>query len=448
LKYWNIYITSVKRNCGSSGNNGKDLAYWRDNLFAGTIIYLLPFSLIALLPGLYWIFVTGQDIIAVADLLAVAGMTIVAFMPGISQAIRKTIFISSAYAFSCALLYYVGLSGPGLVYLLTASIFSILIFPTTYRFWPALLNTFICILFVMALMLDVTPWPKDREHSVGEWVAVSANLVFLSFLSAALIPRLFNGLQETLDKEKQLKEDLHIQQQSLQQALNMLQQKNNELEQFAYVASHDLKEPLRMVTSFIGMLKNKYGYQLDAKAHTYIDFAVDGSKRMQQMIADLLELSRTASQDGVRELINLNDILNEVKQNIHKLIEENSAEIITKTELPVLTVYRADILRLLQNLLSNAIKFRKKEINPVIVVSMTEKEKEWLFRIEDNGIGIEPDKFEKIFEIFSRLHSQESYEGTGIGLAICKKIVERNGGKIWLESEEEKGSVFYFTIKK
>ena len=239
-----------------------------------------------------------------------------------------------------------------------------------------------------------------------------------------------------------------MQQQSLQQALDMLQQKNKELEQFAYVASHDLKEPLRMVTSFMGMLKNKYGNLLDEKGHSYLGFAVDGGKRMQKMIDDLLELSRTARHDGAKETVNFNDLLKEVKQNIFRLIEENRAEIIVKTALPVLPVYRADITRLLQNLLSNAIKFRKKEINPMINISASELETSWLFTIEDNGIGIEDEKTDKIFEIFARLHAQDTYEGTGIGLAVCRKVAEQHGGEIWVAAEEGKGSSFYFTIKK
>ena len=425
-----------------------DLAFWRNNLFAGTIIYLLPLCFIALLPGLYWIFATGQYILAVVDILAVAGMTVVAFIPGIKQAARKIIFICLVYLFSCALLYYIGLSGPGFVYLLASSIFSILIFPTEYTFWPAWLNTVICFLFAVAISLNVIPWPHDQAHSVGEWVAVSSNLIFLSFLLAALIPGLFNGLQETLDKEKRLKEELNQQQQSLHHALDKLQQKSNEFEQFAYVASHDLKEPLRMVTSFMGLLKIKYENELDEKAHTYINFALEGGKRMQKMIDDLLELSRTSSQNVVKELVSFGDILKDVKQNIFKLIEENQAEIIVKTELPVLIVYRADITRLLQNLLINAIKFRKKDDSPVIWLNATEKKDEWLFSIADNGIGIKKEKFEKVFEIFARLHSHETYEGTGIGLAVCKKVAEQHGGRIWVESEEGEGSTFYFTIKK
>ena len=448
MNYWKAYTNLVNRNCAGNIAGGSDLSYWRDNLFAGTIIYLLPLCLIALLPGLYWIFVTGQYIIAVVDILTLAGIVLAAFTPGISLPVRKILFIASIYLFSCALLYMVGLSGPGLVYLLAACILSILIFPAQYSFWPAWVNTFVCLCFAVAIPFNLIPWPPGRYPETGEWIAVSINLIFVSFLFAALIPRLFNGLQQTIDNEKQLKAVLDEQQQRLQQALGMLEQKNKELEQFAYVASHDLKEPLRMVTSFIGLLQNKYGSGFDEKANTYMGFALDGSRRMQRMIDDLLELSRTARLGTAEEQVNFGDLLEETKQNIYWLIKENHAEIIVKTRLPVLTVYRADIGRLLQNLLSNAIKFRKKEINPRVEISVTERENEWLFSIKDNGIGIADEKFEKIFDIFTRLHSQQDYEGSGIGLAVCKKVVEHHGGSIWVTSEENKGSTFYFTIKK
>ena len=154
MKYWNTYIRLVKGNCAGSGDI-KDLAYWRDNLFAGTIIYLLPLSLIALLPGLYWVFFTGLYVIGLADILAVGTMLMVAFMPGINLPIRKIIFISCVYIFSFALLYYLGLSGPGLLYLLAACIFSILIFPTRYSFWPAWINVFICIIYALNISVNL-----------------------------------------------------------------------------------------------------------------------------------------------------------------------------------------------------------------------------------------------------------------------------------------------------
>jgi signal transduction histidine kinase len=440
MKYWNLYTAIVKRNC-SGAQPGGSLAYWRDNLFAGTIIYLLPLCLIALVPGLYWVYVIKQYVIAAIDLVAVVLMLLVAFAPRIPVQTRKILFITCFYIFSCAMLYYVGMIGPGLLYLLTATVFCILIFPVNHAFWPSWINTGICGLYAAAIFFNLLPAPQTTSTSVGEWVAVSSNLIFFSFLSSALIPRLFNGLQQTIEKEQQL-------QQSLQNALEMVQQKNDELEQFTSVASHDMKEPLRMISSFMALLKSRYGEVLDERAHSYIDFAADGGKRMQRMIADLLELSRAGIHNRTKELTSIEALLQEVQQNIYTQVEESGAQIIIASPMPGLPVYPAAISSLFQNLLSNAIKFSGGQQPPVVTIQAEEKPEEWLFSVSDNGIGIKPENAEKIFDIFTRLHTQHSYEGSGIGLAVCKKIVGFHEGRIWVEPAEGKGSTFFFTLKK
>lgn len=223
---------------------------------------------------------------------------------------------------------------------------------------------------------------------------------------------------------------------------------NVNLEQLMYVVSHDLKEPLRMVTGFMVLLKNKYAEALDEKANTYIDFAVDGGKRMQEMITNLLELSHTGVNNSYKELVDLQILFTDAQQNLFNSIEESDAKIVTDGILPKLMVNKTDITRLFQNLVGNAIKFRKRDISPVITLKVVEKKAEWLISINDNGIGIPAEKFEKVFEIFNRLHSKEEFEGTGIGLASCKKIVEVYGGTIWVVSQQNSGTTFYFTIPK
>ncbi len=223
---------------------------------------------------------------------------------------------------------------------------------------------------------------------------------------------------------------------------------NVNLEQLMYVVSHDLKEPLRMVTSFMVLLKKNYSEILDAKGNSYIGFAVDGGKRMQTMITDLLELSHTAANNSHKELVDLKILINEAQQNLFKPIKESGAKIATEGEWPRLKVNKTDIIRLFQNLVGNAIKFKKRETAPVITLKVVDKKEDWLFSVQDNGIGIPSEKFDEVFEIFNRLHLKEAYEGTGIGLASCKKIVEGNGGSIWIASEENIGSTFYFTIPK
>jgi PAS domain S-box-containing protein len=222
---------------------------------------------------------------------------------------------------------------------------------------------------------------------------------------------------------------------------------NVELERFAYVASHDLQEPLRMVSSFLQLLQKKYESQLDQTANKYIDLAVDGANRMKRLINDLLQFSRITSSTIALKPIDTNEILDEL-QELFKLKLQACDGIILVENLPVVNADKTPMMQLLQNLISNALKYRSEERKPVIKVYAIEGLLEWTFVVEDNGIGIESKFFEKIFVIFQRLHNKNEYSGTGIGLAICKKIVERFNGKIWLESVANKGSKFYFTIPK
>lgn len=224
-----------------------------------------------------------------------------------------------------------------------------------------------------------------------------------------------------------------------------LKRSNTELEQFAYIASHDLQEPLRMVTSYLQLLEKRYKDKLDQDAQDFINYAVDGSKRMRNLILSLLEYSRINS---VRpfEKIDLNMLLKEVLENLSASVKENNA-IIRINELPAIKGDPVLIAQLFQNLIENGIKFRNSK-NPEIIISGELKNDEYLFSVKDNGIGIEEKYLDKIFVIFKRLHSNEKYPGTGMGLAICKKIVEKHGGKIWAESEVGKGSTFYFTLKE
>ncbi|MBC7439681.1 MAG: PAS domain S-box protein [Flavobacterium sp.] len=222
---------------------------------------------------------------------------------------------------------------------------------------------------------------------------------------------------------------------------------NEELEQFAYVASHDLQEPLRMVTGFLTQIEKKYENLLDEKGKKYIYFAVDGAKRMRQIILDILEFSRIGKNENKLEEINLNDIIKETKLLFIKQIEEKNA-VICCNELPLIKSYLPPVRQIFQNLISNSLKYSQSELSPNITISSKEDDYEWKFEITDNGIGIDSAYFDKIFIIFQRLHNKDEYSGTGIGLAITKKIIENLGGQIWVTSIEGEGSSFYFTIPK
>jgi signal transduction histidine kinase len=223
-----------------------------------------------------------------------------------------------------------------------------------------------------------------------------------------------------------------------------LQRSNAELEQLAYVASHDLQEPLRMVTSYMQLLEQKYGGRLDSEAHEFIGFAVDGAKRMQALINDLLTYSRVGSETIPMEPVDCNDLLDNTLKSLRLAIAESGAEI-KRGDLPVVMGNAPQLTQLFQNLLSNAIKFRGEQ--PLRVdVSAVPDGPFWCFSVQDNGIGIESEYFDRIFVMFQRLHSRSAYAGTGIGLAICKKIVERHGGRIWAESAPGRGALFRFTL--
>ncbi len=227
--------------------------------------------------------------------------------------------------------------------------------------------------------------------------------------------------------------------------INELKRSNKELQQFAYVASHDLQEPLRTVTSFAQLIERRYKDKLDSDADDFIEYIVDASKRMQILINDLLDYSRVTTKGKEFKPTDIEEIFKNVITNLHAAISANKAKI-THDELPVVNADSGQLLQLFQNLIGNAIKFKKENESPEIHISARKEENEYVFSVQDNGIGIEEEYLKRIFTIFQRLHTREEYGGTGIGLAVAKKIVERHGGCIWIESEYGKGSTFYFTI--
>ena|GEM_PF-739354 len=257
--------------------------------------------------------------------------------------------------------------------------------------------------------------------------------------------------QKLLDEKNQLTEELSTKNDELiqkQDELNDLIKKlgisNQELEQFAYVASHDLREPLRMITSFLQLLELRYKDQLDGDANEFIGFAVDGAKRLDTMIIDLLEYSRLANKEMSYTDVNIENVIEKVIGNLSFLIEENSAQI-TYDSVPIVRADEDQMVRLIQNLIENAIKYRREE-TPQIYISAEKQNGNFVFSVKDNGIGIDPQYLDRIFTIFKRLHTHEEYEGTGIGLTIAQRIVHQHGGEIWAESESDKGSTFHFTI--
>jgi len=280
--------------------------------------------------------------------------------------------------------------------------------------------------------------PYDIEHRliVGgqvKWVREKAKIEFDNNCQA------IRGLGFTQDiTAKKVTENI------LHENMLELKKTNKELESFAYVASHDLKEPLRMITSYSQLLKEKYYGKLDDNANKYIEYAVEGSMRMHRLINDLLSYSRVGRQNIKKETVDVALLVQETLKNFRTPIENYKVQV-EFDELPIVWGERTHLAQVFQNLISNAIKYRGKK-SPHIEIKAEKENTEWIFSIKDNGIGIEKMYHDKIFIIFQRLHERGKYSGTGVGLAIVKKIISQLGGRIWVESEIGKGAIFSFTI--
>lgn len=272
---------------------------------------------------------------------------------------------------------------------------------------------------------------------------ISAGPIFNENKEIVSIFGIFTDITHRIESEKSLME-LN---KSLEKSLQDLESVNKELEQFAFIASHDLQEPLRMVTSFLKMLSKKYKNEIDEKGKKYIQFATEGADRMRQIILDLLEYSTAGKLESSKESINLNIALADYKILRRAILEEKNVTIDT-SELPTIIWYKAPLIQTLHALLDNAIKYSTDDKNPVVSILVTEKKKFWEIAISDNGIGIQKEYLNKIFVMFQRLHTRDTYEGSGMGLALVKKNVEGWGGEISVESDLGKGSTFTFTIPK
>jgi len=325
---------------------------------------------------------------------------------------------------------------------------------------------------IMAIRRSLSLWQLLTGSNPTPVLLDDAAAVVISALMLAgvlTIPSLFHTIQRAAETLRRARDDLEIQvrqrtrelreananlsvelderrraEQMLARYAEELERSNAELEQFAYVASHDLQEPLRMVASFTQLLGRRYRGKLDQDADEFISFAVDGANRMQHLINDLLAYSRVGTRGKPLVPTDCNAVFKQARDNLAKAVEETST-VIYQAPLPVVLGDEVQLLQVFQNLIANAIKFRGPD-SPQIQVTADRQGTDWVFAIRDNGIGIAPEHQERIFSIFQRLHQRSEYPGTGIGLAICKKVVERHGGRIWVESQPGKGSTFYFSI--
>ena len=281
------------------------------------------------------------------------------------------------------------------------------------------------------------------ECSLGYEFRVINKQARIKWVMETVVPIYYRRKRATLGSLIDVTERKQMEER-LKQMTDEMQRSNTELEQFAYVISHDLQEPLRMVSSYTQLLSKRYKKKLDADADEFIAYAVDGAKRMQTLLHDLLEYSRVGTRGQPFSMVNCEHIVEQAMANLKIAIEECGASV-SYDVLPTIIGDEGQLVRLFQNLIGNAIKFRGEEA-PQVHISALRRNNIVTFSVKDNGIGIDPEHSQNIFEIFRRLHTSEEYPGTGMGLAICKKIVERHGGHISVQSQPGQGSTFYFSV--
>lgn len=442
------YKSAIFNNNQLSKTDNRDLLFWRKYLFSNVLIFLFPLCFIALIPGLYVSYLTDQKIIFAVDLIAFFSFVMLTFYPRWSFRTRKNIFTFTNYFLAFALLLLMGLTGPGELYLLSTAVFSVLIYPPKNKFYWPVISLLICLTAGLLLYADFISLKIESNLGLVPWLAITSNLIFLSSLASFLLPKVFLGLEKTIQREKKLGYTLKSNQIELEQVLQELKNKNTELEQFSSIASHDLKEPVRLIKSYMELLKVKYKDQLDEKAQKYIDFAVNSSNHITHLINDLLNYAKLDDHSLEYTTIDLEQLIKE-SLNLHNdVITEKNAVVNVEINCQKLTGYKALIKILINNLLNNALKYIEVGQTPYISIVVDESEENVYLKISDQGIGISEEFQEKIFQMFTRLHSKSEYEGTGLGLAICKKIMEKHKGNIILKSQLNKGSTFTCVFPK
>lgn len=432
------YQTYVFRTIGHEPAAEADLDHWRDRVFGTVLTYGLPLSLVALVPGIYAAWVEGLHFLVAYDVVAMALLILITIVPGMSMGMRKGICIFVFYGIAVVLLYYLGNHGPGLLFMVAASVFSILFYQLRYALLYQLLNVCICLFFLFLILYADGPVPLREHHNALSWFAVSSNMIFISAVLVLLLHHILNGLQHAIEGQQRSRE-------AAERSNKQLGHMNSDLEEFAYVASHDLQEPLRMVTSFLDLLRKHLGTSLDDKAKEYMHFAHDGASRMRTTILDLLEFARAGRVAEPQVSVDILALMRSVERDMGPAIDASGGQMHYDGP-ATLILARATLRQVVQNLLGNALKYRSADKPPVIKITAEVRAELVHFSVTDNGIGIDPKFHERIFRMLQRLHSREEYAGTGMGLAICKRVIEQTGGTIWVRSEVGKGSTFHFTM--
>jgi signal transduction histidine kinase len=418
-----------------------DLEYLRNEIFLKCLIYIFPSGIIVLFPGTLNAIYLKQYSVLTFSILTYLIMFIITIPVRIPIHIKKIIFTLALFNLGFQLFFRLDFIFLGILYWTIANISIVLLYSKKTTLIIGLLNTLVCIFIGYLIYSNHLIWFKSVSINLDKWIIISVNMLFLNIIVSILINQLISNLQSVIFKEINSSENL-------KKSNHLLHAKNDELEHMTYVASHDLQEPLRMVTSFLTQLEIKYKDQLDQRGKQYIHFAMNGAVKMREVMLEILAFSKIGMDNGQLEIIQLNELVDEVLWMNRKLIQENNSQIIIE-QLPNMLGHKILLRTLFTNLISNAVKYKSNARISIVKLTCDIEEHDYVFKIIDNGIGIHPEKTEQIFLLFNRGDlNNNQIQGSGIGLAICKKITLLMNGEISVYSVHNEGCTFTVRLPK
>jgi signal transduction histidine kinase len=421
--------------------NFTTLAYLRILIFYKSLIYILPFAFLVLIPGIYYSIKTGENYVAIFDIITYITIVSLIFINRISITIKKLIFTVMMFHLSFQLFFRLDNITVGMLYWLISNISIALLYSKRTTLFFGVFNFILSVIIGLLIAFGNFHIISKSNDELTEWVVTSLNMQFLNIIISILIDYILIKLQHVIF----IQNETH---KNLENSVLMLQNKNDELEHMTYVASHDLQEPLRMVTSFLAQLDKKYKDQLDQRGKQYIHFAMDGANKMRDVMLEVLAFSKIGMNQSKQEEVNINELVDEVLWMNRKLIQENNSQLIID-QLPIIYGHRILLRTLFTNLISNAVKYKSHTRISIIKVEYHEENDMHVFEITDNGIGIPAEKLEQIFLLFNRGdYKNNQVQGSGIGLTICKKIILLMKGNIHVESTLHERSTFRLKFPK
>ncbi len=418
-----------------------ELEYLRIVIFLKCIFFLLPSAIIVLIPCYFYLIALNQETMFLIDIITYFLLIFLIGPVKINIEIKKIIFTLAMYHLSYQLLFRLDSLIFGLLYWFITNLGIILIFTKRTTIIVLALNIAFSLIIALLLKINDPVYNLNAYITYDAWIVIALNMFFLNTLISILINHILISLQNKISSQIENGKELA-------NMVNLLQSKNEELEHMTYVASHDLQEPLRMVTSFLSQLDNKYKDQLDQRGKQYIHFAMNGAVKMREVMLEILAFSKIGMDESQIESINLNELVEEVLWMNRKLIQENNNQIIID-QLPIMIGHKILLRTLFTNLISNAVKYKSNARISIIKLACTIEENDFVFKVIDNGIGIPDEKKDQIFQLFNRGDvNKNQIQGSGIGLAICKKITLLMNGEISVSSIYNEGCTFIVRLPK